>query len=275
MEETISIRYEGGDAADHAIDLNQLGLSLQGFARILAVCGNFVETGRYNKQFDSLSVRVTATEPERHRCYEVIAHVQSFLISDNFWSGTGGAALAAIIAYVLSQRSGEEMKHLKDALDRALNQNASISEKLLATIDKMADALRPAARAATSPIGRTCSSVDLYAGQGRIVSLDQDAQNRFAQSANSVFQNTRQYQGIISELDLRTGSCKVSIDAGDQRIQAEITDPIRAVPNNPYALALASQTPIAFLAKAELDEDQEITKLYISDLAAPPHQGSA
>jgi hypothetical protein len=270
MEETISIRYEGGDAEHHAIDLNQLGLSLQGFARILAVCGNFVETGKYNKQFDSLSVRVTATDPEQHRCYEVVAHVQSFLTSDNFWSGTGGAALAAVIAYVLSRRSGEEMKHLKDALDRALDQNAGITNKLLATIDKMADALRPAARSATSPIGRTCTSVDLYSGQTRIANLDQDSQNLFAQPTANVFQNTKHYQGIISELDLRTGSCKVSLGGSDQRIQAEITDPIRAVPNNPYALALASQQPISFLAKAEVDEDGEIAKLYISDLAPMP-----
>jgi len=269
MNEVISIRYEGGDAVDHAIDLNQLGVSLQGFARILAVCGNLVETGKYNKQFDSLSVKVTAREPDEHRCYEVVAFVQSVVTSANFWSGTGGAALSAIVAYVLSRRSSEEMKHLKDALDKALGQNASINEKLIATIDKMADALRPAARAATYPIGRTCQRVDLYAGDSRIVNLDQASQDLFSQNAGNSITGTKRWTGIISELDFRTGTCKVSLGDSDARIQAEITDPIRMAPNNPYALALAAQVKIDFLAKAEVDVEQEIVKLYISDLAQP------
>jgi len=269
MNEAISIRYEGGDAVEHAIDLNQLGVSLQGFARILAVCGNFVETGKYNKQFDSLSVKVIAKEPDQHHCYEVVAYVQSILTSANFWSGTGGAALSAIIAYVLSRRSGEEMKHLKDALDLAIGQNASINEKLIATIDKMADALRPAARNATYPIGRTCQRVDLYSGNSRIANLDQSSQDSFSQSSGNEITATRKWVGLISELDVRTGTCKVSLGDSDSRVQAEITDPIRMAPNNPYALALAAQVKIEFLAKAEVDEDREIVKLYISDLAPP------
>jgi hypothetical protein len=59
----------------------------------------------------------------------------------------------------------------------------------------------------------------------------------------------------------------VSLGESDQRIQSEITDPIRVTPNNPYALALASQQPISFKAKAEINEDGEITRLFISDLA--------
>jgi hypothetical protein len=267
MNEAISIRYEGGDAVEHAIDLNQLGVSLQGFARILAVCGNFVETGKYNKQFDSLSVKVIAKEPDQHHCYEVVAYVQSILTSANFWSGTGGAALSAIVAYVLSRRSGEEMKHLKDALDLAIGQNASINEKLIATIDKMAEALRPAARNATYPIGRTCQRVDLYSGNSRIANLDQSSQDGFSQNSGNEITATKKWVGLISELDVRTGTCKVSLGDSDSRVQAEITDPIRMVPNNPYALALAAQVKIEFLAKAEVDEDREIVKLYISDLA--------
>jgi len=267
MQESISIRYEGGDAESHTLDLNQLGLSLQGFARILAVCGNFVETGKYNKQFDSLAVKVVAKEPDKHNCYEVIAQLKSLLSSANLWSGAGGAVLAAVVAYVLSRRSGEEMKMLKDALDKALANNAQQTEKLIATIDKMADALRPSARLATAPIEKTCGKIDLYSGGRKFVNLDSEDKAFFAQQAVTQFEQTRVYTGVISELDTKTGGCKVSIGDSDQRIQAEITDPIRVIPNNPYALALASQQPLAFKAKAEIDEDGEIAKLYISDLA--------
>lgn len=270
MQEEISIRYEGRDAATHEIDLNQLGISLQGFARVLAVCGNFVETGKYNKQFDSLSVRVVAREPDEHHCYEVVAYIQSILTSANFWSGTGGAVMTAVVAYVLSRKTSEEMKLLKDALDKSLANSAQMTDKLIATIDKMADALRPAARMATTPIDRTCNNIGLYSGGQRIADLDQSNKEYFASSSGTSFSSTRQYVGVFSELDTRTGMCKVTLGDSDQRLQCEITDPIRSLPNNAYALALASQKQLSFVAKAEIDEDGEITRLYISDLACPP-----
>lgn len=267
MYERISIRYEGGDAAAHAIDLNQLGLSLQGFARILATCAHFVETGKYSKQLDSLAVRVVATEPDEHHCYEVWAYIRSLLSSDNMWSGAGGAVLATVVAYVLSRRSGEEMKLLKDALDKALANNAQTTEKLISTIDRMAEALRPSARLATSPIDKTCNNIDIYSGSSKIVDLDRSKKEYFNQATPTDFIPTKRYSGTISELDIRTGSCKVSLGESEHRLPAEITDPIRVMPNNPYALALASQQALSFMAKAELDENGEIAKLYISDLA--------
>lgn len=265
--EAISIRYEGGDAANHEIDLNQLGLSLQGFARILAVSANFVETGRYNKQFDSLSVKVLAKEPGEHRCFEVWTTIASALSSANMWSGAGGAVLASIIAYILSRRDQQEMKLLKDALDKSLANQAETTGKLIATIEKMADALGPAARSALAPIGRSVSHIDLYEGSSKFVSADESLKEHFAKPSVAKFEATRKYTGVISELDMKTGSCKVSFPDDEARIQAEITDPIRALPNNAYAMALASQTPIPFMAKAETDEDGAISKLYISDLA--------
>jgi hypothetical protein len=267
MYERISIRYEGGDAADHAIDLTQLGQSLQGFGRILATCAHFVETGKLNKQLDSQAVRVVAVEPDEHNCYEVWAYVRSLLSSDNMWSGAGGAVLAVVIGYVLSLRSREEMKLLKDALDKALANNAQTTEKLISTIDRMAEALRPSARLATSPIDRTCNKIDLYSGPTKVADLDHEKKEYFHQPAPANFIPTRRYVGMISELDVKTGGCKVSLGESDQRLAAEITDPIRVLPNNAYAMALASQQSLAFMAKAELGEDGDIAKLYISDLA--------
>lgn len=262
-----SIRYEGGDASNHEIDLNQLGLSLQGFARILAVCANFIETGRYNKQFGSLSVKVLAREPDEHNCYEVWTTITSALSSANMWSGAGGAVLAAVIAYVLSRRNNEEMKMLKDALDRSLANQADTTGKLIATIEKMAEALSPAARSALAPIGQSVSNIDLYEAGQRFVSADEALKDHFSAPTASRFEATRKYSGVISELDMKTGTCKVALPADEARIPAEITDPIRVQPNNAYAMALASQASIAFMAKAELDEDGVIAKLYISDVA--------
>jgi len=48
--DTLSIRYEGNDANEHQIDLNALGESLQGLARILAVSAHFAQTGKYTQK---------------------------------------------------------------------------------------------------------------------------------------------------------------------------------------------------------------------------------
>lgn len=269
--ERIALRYEGGDAERHQIDLSQLGQSMQGFARILAVCANFIETGKYNKQYDSLAVKVTAVEPGEHHCYEVWVQIKSLLSSDNLWSGAAGSILTALVTYVLSLRGKEEMKHLKDALDKALSNSAQTTDKLIATIEKMADALRPAPRQAVTPIGKSCSRIDLYEGDRKAVTADEETKKNVSKPLKTQFLPTRTYVGLVSELDNWTGACKVVLDEEDfegGRITAEITDPIRMVPNNPYAMALASREPISFSAKAELGEDGDIVKLFISDLTS-------
>lgn len=45
----IELRYEGRDADAHEIELHQLGESLQGFGRVIAVAAHFSQTGQYNK----------------------------------------------------------------------------------------------------------------------------------------------------------------------------------------------------------------------------------
>ncbi|HDR9439501.1 TPA: hypothetical protein QDB80_004853, partial [Burkholderia multivorans] len=72
----LAIRYEGNDAERHELDLNQLGQSLQGFARIFAVSANVLKTGKLNKHFDSLDVRVVSVPVTDHRCYEVLAVIR-------------------------------------------------------------------------------------------------------------------------------------------------------------------------------------------------------
>lgn len=269
--EPITLRYEGGDAEQHEIDLNQLGASLQGFARVLAVCSHLAYTGRYNKQFDALSVKVYAAPAPEHHCYEVLAHIKDIALSKELWSGFGGVLLTLLVQYVFSRRSEEEMKHLSEALKQSMGQNAAMVERLLGTVEKMADALQPAARQALTPVGDTCKSIGIYSGAAErpSVVLDEQTKERMkARTVNSI-EPARAYLALISEMDMQTGTCRVSLDeeAGSARIPAVITDPLGFIPGNAYAVAMAQAQPIRFLAKAELNPNGEIVKLYISDLA--------
>lgn len=265
---TLSIRYEGGDARSHAIDLHQLGQSLQGMARVLAVTSHFAETGKYNKQFDTLSVRVLATPVEEHNCYEIAATILRVASSGELWSGLGTALFMALVGYVFNRRKEEEMKYLSDALKQSLSQQADTQERLLATIEKLADALQPSVKQALAPIGQSVESINLRrdCDSAAVVILDRETKELANIDKNNTITEARAFSGVISELDMMTGSCKVALESDlTSRISAKIVDPEVRLPNNPYVTALSKLSIISFTAKAEVDEEGNIVNLYISD----------
>lgn len=265
---SLSIRYEGGDADRHSIDLHQLGLSLQGMARILAVSAHFSETGKYNKQFDTLSVKVVAEPVEEHHCYEVTATIMKIASSRELWSGLGTAVLMGVLNYVFNRRKAEEMKHLSDALKQSIGQQADVQERMLLTIEKLADSLQPSVRQALAPIGQSVETINLRrrgAPSERVV-LDRETKELAQLGKDHRITGPHQLSGIISELDMVSGSCKVSLESDpENRVAAKIVDPVVSLPNNPYAQALSQIATITFTAKAEIDLEGNIVTLYISD----------
>lgn len=285
---SVSIRYDGRDAKDHKIDLHQLGLSLQGMARVLAVSAHFMETGRYNKQFDTLSVKVIAQPVHEHRCYEVAATIYRVATSGEVWSGLGTAAFMSILGYIFNRKKAEEMKHLSEALQQSIGQQAQMQERMLVTIEKLAESLQPAVRQALNPIGQSVDAISLSSPNcltdGTVAStasfvLDRQSKELAQTQKHHSITGPHQMNGVISELDMLTGSCKVSLhnDAqtldpthcdGGTRLNAKIVDPVVGLPNNPYAIALSAASSITFTAKAAIDAEGNVTLLYISDCQA-------
>lgn len=277
-ELTYSIRYEGGDAGNNAIDLNQLGQSLQGFARILAVSAHFCQTGKYNKQFEALSVRVVAKPVDEHHCYEVSATIQALAANGELWSGLGTAMVMGVVGYVFNRRREQEMKHLSAALDKALgmqqhttDQLAETQTQMLATIERLAIALAPAARQALTPVAQSVDSIRInqanVADSAAELHLDKANKDALQARADITITQTRDYSGVISELDMLTGGCKVALEGEpDVRINATITDPVGRQPGNAYAAAMRDLAVVRFRAKAEVDSEGALSRLYISDL---------
>lgn len=266
--EPISIRYEGRLAASHEMDLWQLGESIQGFAKTIAVAANFAYTGSPAVHMDALKVQVMATPTEEHHCFEVSAVIRPLFESKEFWIGAMGAAatiFAPIITYILSSRKSEEMKHLSDALKQAMTGNHAVTERLVGTIEKLAEALNPSVRKALGPIGKSCNSIDIYEGGEKIHSMDSTTKASFANVGSKVADHTKVFTGVISEFDMANGSCKVLLDGAAERIAAKVVDPVFSNANNPYVLSMAAQQQIKFLAKYELDSDGNMVKLHIFD----------
>src|SRR5690348_3794116 len=265
--EDIPIRYDGLNADPHQIELNSFGESLQGMARVLAVTGNLIVTGRYVKQYQAQDVRVLVREPEAN-CVTVHAVLQ-FAQQQQIFAGAGGTILGALLAWLFGRAANrrDEMKALKDSLDKAIaalaSNNQQMVDALTTAVDRMADGLRPAIRQAVQPIGTTCNKMTI----GGAVVIDEASAAAIRSDEGDEVGEERTWRIRITELDLESQSAKVWLaDDADQehRIKARITDPAFAVSPNPYAAALVSQTDISVRAKATL-RDGDIAQLYISN----------
>lgn len=265
--EDIPIRYDGLDAASHQIELNGLGESLQGMARVLAVTGNLIVTGRYVKQYQAQDVRVLVREPEAN-CFTVHAMLQ-FAQQQQMFAGAGGPILGALLAWLFGRAANrrDEMKALKDSLDKAIaalaSNNQQMAGALSTAVDRMADGLRPAIRQAVQPIGTTCNKMTI----GGAVVVDEASAAAIRSDAGDEVGEEKTWRIRITEIDLESQSAKVRLaDDPDQehRIKARITDPAFAISPNPYASALVSQTEISVRAKATL-RDGDVAQIYISN----------
>lgn len=175
------------------------------------------------------------------------------------------------------------MKHLSQTLRQSIGQQAQMQERMLVTIEKLAESLQPAVRQALNPIGQSVDAISVsFAGatanQTATFVLDRQAKELAQTQARKhhTITGPHQMSGVISGLDMLTGACKISLqddaqtldpthcDAGT-RLNAKIIDPIVGLPNNPYAIALSEASSITFAAKAEIDEQGNVTMLYITD----------
>jgi hypothetical protein len=270
IDAPIVIRFDGLDADQHEIDLSLLAESLKGLSRIIGVAGNFVATGHYVQHRDAMEVRVVARPPEGH-CFELMAWLK-WASENPLISGIIGGLTVTPVTYIIAKAAGqrEEMKHLRGALDTAIqvlgHRDEAVVTRLTQTIEKMADALRPSVRQAVAPIGRSASTLSIgdASGMHRVGLAEKET---IMATEQAEVQPETTYEVIITELDMESGSCKLAIlPESDDRHKGAITDPAFAVPNNRYALAMAAKSPISVRAKA-VTKDGEIEKLFISDVA--------
>lgn len=271
------IRYEGLDATYHKIDMAALAESLDGFSRIYAVIGHFISTGQYAKQMQALNVKAYAQESEA-KCFNISA-VLDFASSAGLFQGVMGAALTAIVAYVIHRNSGnrEEMKHLRELLEQQLGFSKQVTERMMDTIDRLSDGLRPSVKKAVSPVGDTCSRIDLYVEGSKHQTMDQSLKDSLVDEGESQILGEKVYAVEISEMDRIRKTCKVHLvgpdteeateeDGTPRRINADITDPAALIEPNVYMEAWFKSAKINVKAKALL-RNGLITKMYISDTA--------
>lgn len=286
------IKFEGLTAGEHAMDLGALGESLQGFSKILGVAGDFASHGRYTRKYSGLGVRVVTDGKFAAGSLEVTATVIGIL--PELFSGLAEAVVTAVVSYVISKRSEEDMSRLSDSLNQAISQATALKEALakqvaeqdaknvqllqqqnallmqqqkalLDVVKTMSVSLGAAAREALSPVGKYCSSVSLHT-EGKCVAQIDPAMKAAIEERKQEVTQLGSFSGVLTAIDRDSGSCKVApVEDDGTRSAGVIWDTTLQDANNPYFMPLITGSPLSFKAKAVLNKDGEPVKFYITE----------
>jgi hypothetical protein len=238
MRDEIEVRYDGSEATDHVINAVQLSESLAGFSRILSTAYHFAATEKFVSKAPAqdFQVYVKASEP---KCYNIVFEIWELAKQQQIFQGLIGNIAVAIVTYIVARAANkkDEMKYLSEALKIALEQNGKRDEtviaKLLATVDRMADSLRPAVRQAVRPVGESCATVRI-GGAGGITLNAEDKAEIDAESPSEISEE-RSWSATITELDRENATGKVRLsDDQESRIPVVITDSAFLMGGSPY-----------------------------------------
>lgn len=269
--EPIPISYDGRDAQRHELELYSLGQSAQGLSRILSVSGQFVLTNRYTKHLDAMDVRVLVGTPVSGS-WEIVAKLKE--VSQGFLFKGAGAAFGKLLSYIMAKLAGRKDaqerfdEFARFAIEQQRLQSEQVTKMQLETLERMVRDLRPSAKLALAPIGNTCNTMRIGKAEYNSPELDIVDKEVVNEGPDVVITETDVHAVFISELDVKTGGCRVSYpDNVERRHRGVITDPIVYQPNNPYANAMTTQIILNVYAKITL-KDGIIHKIFISDLAS-------
>jgi len=270
MIDHIEVRYDGDEADNHLIAASELAESLQGFSRIFGTVYHFATTEEFVTKMPAQNVKVYVSAPEG-KCVQVGFDIWELAKQHQVFQGLVGNIALCAITYIVAKTADRtsEMKHLAAALQTALAQNGqrdqAVTDKLMDTVNRMADALRPAARQAVAPIGGSCATVRIGGDAG--ITVDREDKERIMAVADSDITTERRWAGVLVELDKERATGRVRLEGDpESRVPVTITDPAFGTISSPYMAAFVAGAPLVMVGKAELSEG-DIKRLFISDTA--------
>ena len=268
MLSSFEVRYDGADASKHLIGAAELSESLAGFSRILSTVGHFAVTGEYVKKAPAQDVKVFVSTPEA-KCFNVPFEIWEWAKQQQVFQGFAGNVVVAVVTYIIARAADRksEMKHLAQALQTALAQNGqrddAVINRMLGTIERMAESLRPSVRQAVAPLGQSCKTVRIGGEDG--ITLDEADKQRINAPSEVEITSEREFLAVITELDRENATGKARLDGDDDsRVNLTITDPAFRSTGNAYMQAFSSGAKLTLIGKAELSEG-EIRRLYVSN----------
>lgn len=262
------IKFDGGDADHHSVEMRLLGESLQGIERIASDLIVAVLNNRLPKKGERTPFVVKAYEPEPGTLTIPIAVQESAALLQLGWQIFGASAsdiLANWFKAVLLFHSGrmpeaeqamEHVSNLAAAHNEALRQvDANRHDEMMgmqAILQSLVERLGPAAAQAVAPVGPSVRRLWFFSSRRAELpqlEIDADDADRIREKADlewsSLQQITLQTDGYI----FHNHRLSVVHPQKSGFFSAEVDDPIADLGNNPYAVAGARKALIAVDAK--------------------------
>jgi hypothetical protein len=215
--EAIILRYEGLDAADHRIDLAQLGHSLQGAAQLLGTAASIVETGEYAKRASTMPVRILAGVP-RDGSWEIPAIIMSVLPPPDQQSMLAGyakqlatAATTKIVNYAISKFKSDkpsETAMVLQTVEKAMAEVGQTSRHAIDAVVRMAEQQRTPIRQLVIPVGVSCETLMVGSVANGAIPIDSVLRAAIDAPEELEIRSSARHEILISEMDRVNQSCK-------------------------------------------------------------------
>lgn len=220
----ISIKYTGLYSDDHIIDLQEFGVSLQGWGKLANSVFNFYLSGEIAKNSRLYKVRLFVAPPEPG-C--VLLDILAIMTAGQLplymplLCDLSSSYVIPIIKAVVLNRLGKksavehlvekmiEMAHSHDAFAREVHQGHMRDKGWLqAHIETLTKSNNPALRQIVDPIGSSCKEIMLGPlTPSQTLIGEAEAKVIIAREPMSV-DDSREYVGIFEAVDTLNGNCK-------------------------------------------------------------------
>ncbi|SDP46346.1 hypothetical protein SAMN05428967_2233 [Phyllobacterium sp. YR620] len=276
----IRIKFEGLDAANHTVELTSLALSLQGAAKIIGASGQLALVGRTSKKDRAKAIRVLALPPQpgSYEFWVLVATITASYtppmlpIIEAAVKTAATRVTEAVVNATIAKWAGrkKEVDIANSVAIKALEEMGHTTRAAIEMVERVALANHSAAKMLVNPIGFSAETVQIGSVSSGAFAITASDRSEIEKQVAVEIGDETTLSLKITELDLITHSCKVSVIENQQetkRIPGQITDPQISVPNNPYSSAFDSQSVISVKCKPQYSNG-EIEKLFISDIAS-------
>lgn len=283
----VELRFIGGDADKHHLDVEQFGKSVMGTAKLYNTAAHLFYTGGIpsGRTIYKIKMHTSAEIKESSVSIGIYAAMVmgEMAIYPKLWGDIAGMVIPDFVKAIYSKlvkRDNEVIQiynKMTEAIQVENDRNRQHAERItqlsyqtilrsqdnfLQTIEAVSNNSRAAARDSVETIGRSSKGIEHHSKNGQIIGLDQPIADALRSKEEMTVADKQEFTGRLLGVDTVTGVCKFEV--GDTTFKGRITDPSLQVPQNIYTHSLDTQEAVTIIAKPTLKGSQ-IHQLYISD----------
>jgi hypothetical protein len=287
ITEPLAIEYDGWDAAEHLVEAQKLGLSLQGIARLYRSTSHFYLTGQRPARLRTADVRILAGPPQAgsisYLIWVMLAHGR-LAVYPQLIKEFADICIPEFVKAMLAKRSNQT-KALETAIEtiREISKDKTLlanrfmdfaetvqrsdqvdKERLHLLIDRMAHQNSSAMIEMVAPVGNTVKTLTHAKKKAGEFVIDEPIADTIRAKGNLEVRDAVQLKVRLTAVDTTNRTVKITAPEFKKPVRAKIIDPALIQPQNAYTHALDNHTLINITAKPVF-KDGELYMYYVTD----------